>query len=93
MIGRKFNVRWVDAGDLLTRARLHEFIVDEKAERLLVFAAIRCFKVNIKLRHLAVVTWVRSCVLSYLDAEEGCGSESSKYEGRQELHQSSDINY
>lgn len=44
-------VRWIDAGNLLTRAGLDKFIVDEETKGLFVLSAVGGFQVNEKIRH------------------------------------------
>ena len=44
--------RGINAGNLLSRRRLDKFIVDEEADWLLIFAAIRSLELNEKIRHV-----------------------------------------
>ena len=58
--GRREGVRWIDACNLFSGGRSHEFIVDEQANGLLVFPAIGSLKVNEEVRHsgaLKVQIW------------------------------------
>ena len=44
--------RRINAGNLLSRRRLDKFIVNEKTDRLLIFAAIGSLELNKKIRHV-----------------------------------------
>lgn len=44
--------RGINAGNLLSRRRLDKFIVDEEADWLLIFAAIRSLELDEKIRHV-----------------------------------------
>ena len=46
--------RGINAGNLLSRRRLDKFIVDEEADRLLIFAAIGSLQLDEKIRHVEV---------------------------------------